>query len=247
MIASLIDQRTAGRLRLSAAELAFLASLEQRTLKFRRHQLIQPAGEPAGEAYVLRSGWAMTLSQLESGARQVRRLHFPGDMLAMPSLAMRHHAADVEAVSDVVVSRFRRSDFAQMFERFPRLTGLMFVFAQAERLVLGDLMAVIGRESSKARMAFLLVDILHRLRRIDPAMTNRFEMLLTRAQMAEVIAITPVHTSRMWSRMIAEGFIRPAGRILEIVDEPGLVALSGYVDRTEDLDFSWLPPSRDTR
>ena len=78
-------------------------------------------------------------------------------------------------------------------------------------------------------------------------MTNRFEMLLSRAQMAEVIAITPVHTSRMWSKLIAEGFIRLDGRILEIVDEPGLAALSGYVDRTEDLDFSWLPPSRDTR
>lgn len=243
MIASLIDERTAGQLHLSPAELAFLASLEARTVSYRRHEMIQRSGTPSGEAYVLRSGWAMSLSQLESGARQVRRLHFPGDMLAMPSLAMRHHAVDVEAASDVSVSPFRRSDFARMFEEFPRLAGLMFVFAQAERLVLGDLMSVIGREPSKARMAFLLVDILHRLRRIDPAVTNRFRMLLTREQMAEIVAITPVHASRMWSELIAEGLIRVEGRMVEIVDEAALTALSGYVDRTDDLDFNWLPGS----
>ncbi len=240
MIASLIDQRTAGHLRLSPAELDFLASLEQRNLAFRRHQLIQRSGEPAGVAFVLRSGWAMSLSQLASGARQVRRLHFPGDMLAMPSLAMQHHAVDVEAVSDVVVSPFRRSDFARLFEQFPRLAALMFMFAQAERITSGDRLCCLSRLPAKARMAFLLVDILQRLRAADAVTGSSFRMHLTREQMADVTGMTAVHASRMWSALLTEGSIRCDGSIVTVVEEERLRRLSGYIDRSREFDFGWL-------
>jgi CRP/FNR family transcriptional regulator len=242
MIASLLDKRIAKRVRLSSDEITFLDSLASRRIALGRHQSIRRSGDPAGEGFVLQSGWAMSFSQLRNGSRQVRRLHFPGDLLAMPSLAMRHHAEDIEAVSDVVVAPFDRRAFAVLFERFPRLAALFFMFAQAERITFGDRLCL-GRASAKARMAFLLLDILNRLRPIDESVSCAFRMHLMREQMAEVTGMTAVHASRTWSRLIADGLIRWEGGIVTILDETRLVELSGYVNRTEELDFSWLPKS----
>jgi CRP-like cAMP-binding protein len=198
-------------------------------------------GDPVNEAFVLKSGWAISYSQFPDGARQIRRLHLPGDLLAMPSLALRHHAENVEALTPAIVSPFERSFFSQLFVEHPRLAAIMFIFAQQERTTSGDRMGCIGRLECKPRLAFLLLDIFDRLRAIDAADGATFDIHLTREQMAEMTGMTPIHASRMWSELIAEGAIAADGHRITILDEARLQSLSGYVNRALDLDFSWVP------
>ena len=55
-----------------------------------------------------------------------------------------------------------------------------------------------------------------------------------------MIGVTPVHASRTWSALLAEGMVRCEGRTVTIVDE-GLLAERGYyLDRDGDFDFDWL-------
>lgn len=233
--------RLAKRLDLTDEELRFLDSLGAETTRYRRGQVIQRAGERAGHAYVLKSGWAVTLSDFPDGSRQVRRLHLPSDLLGMPSMAMQHHVADIEAVSDVVVAPFRKASLAILIQRYPRLAAIMFMFAQEERVTFGDRLCSLSRLPCKGRMAFLLMDVLTRLRKVDPEVSFSFEMHLTRAQMGEITGMTAVHASRMWSELMAEGAIGREGEFVTIRDEARLVGLSGFVDRSLDLDFGWLP------
>ena len=226
-------------LRLDREESSFLASLEARSVAYRRHRTIVRAGDPADEAFVLRSGWVMSYSQFPDGGRQVRRLHFPGDLLAMPSVPLNRYAEDVETLSEAVVSPFPKHLLAGLFGH-PRLAAIMFMFAQAERITSGDRLCCLSRMPAKARMAFLLVDILDRLRSADAATGCSFRMHLTREQMADVTGMTSVHASRMWSALIADGSIRCDGSIVTILEEERLRRLSGYVDRSRELDFGWL-------
>ena len=55
-----------------------------------------------------------------------------------------------------------------------------YMFAQAERITAGDRLASVGHNCAKKRLAFLLVDILHRLRSADRSVTSSFHMHLTR-------------------------------------------------------------------
>ncbi|HKP34445.1 MAG TPA: Crp/Fnr family transcriptional regulator [Sphingomicrobium sp.] len=184
------------------------------------------------------TGWVMSYSRFPEGA-QVRRLHFPGDLLAMPSIPMRHHAEDIEALSDAVISPFPKQLLAGLF-KMPRLTAIMYMLAQAERITAGDRLANIGRNSARGRLAYLLLDILHRLRSTDPSVTDTFYMHLTREQVGQFSGITTVHASRMWSTLVEEGFIRSNGHIVTILDESGLVRLSHYRDLNSDFDHHWL-------
>ena len=66
-------------------------------------------------------------------------------------------------------------------------------------------------------------------------------MHLTREQMGDITAMTSVHASRTWSRLIAERLIETDDPLVIIRDEPRLVELSGYVNRWRGLDSGWLP------
>lgn len=203
--------------------------------------MIQRAGDPMRNAFILQQGWVISYTQLADGSRQIRRLHLPGDVVAAPSMAMRHHAEDIEALTQTVVSPFARARFSEMFERHPRLTAIMFMFAQLERITYGDRLSCLGRFDCKSRLAFLLIDTLNRMRAIDPAIRQTFTMHLTREQMAEITGMTPIHASRMWSELLAERAIRTEGPVVTIVDEQRLARLSAYVNRFADMDFSWIP------
>ena len=231
--------RVRRRFSIREEETAFLEKLQASPVRVRPGQRIVSAGDPAEQAFVLMTGWVMSSSRCADAGQQVRRLHFPGDLLAMPSIPMRHHAEDIEALSHAVVSPFPKRLLAGLFA-LPRLTAIMYMFAQAERITAGDRLVNLGRNSAKARVAYLLLDILHRLRSADRSVTDTFYMHLTRDQIAQFAGMTPVHASRMWTALIADGLIACTGRTVTIVDEPALASLSNYRDLDSDFDYQWL-------
>jgi CRP/FNR family transcriptional regulator len=232
-------ERVTRRFRIDPSEIAFLERLEETAMPVKRGHLIAQEGDPAEHAFVLMTGWVMSCSRFPDGSHQVRRLHFPGDLLAMPSIPMRHFAEDLEALSDALIAPFSKRVLTELFN-MPRLAAIMYMFAQAERITAGDRLASLGHDSAKARVAFLLVDILHRLRSADHTVANSFFLHLTREEIAHVTGITPVHASRMWSALIADGLISCDGRTVTIVDEERLACLGHYTDRDGDFDYHWL-------
>jgi len=232
-------ERVTRRFTLDPAEIAFLEKLEANPVPVRRGQTIVEEGDLADRAFVLASGWVLSGTRFPDGSNQIRRLHFPGDLLAMPSVPMRHHAEDLEAISDALIAPFPKALLAELFG-MPRLAAIMYMFAQAERITAGDRLASVGHNCAKKRLAFLLVDILHRLRSADSRVTDSYYMHLTREQMAHVIGVTPVHASRTWSALLAEGVVRCEGRTVTIVDERQLARRAYYFDRDTDFDFHWL-------
>ena len=231
--------RVTRRFEVDEREIAFLEALEAQPAPVKRGKIIVEEGERAEHAFVLMAGWVMSSTRFADGSQQVRRLHFPGDLLAMPSVPMRHHAEDLEAISDGLIAPFPRAKLAELFA-MPRLAAIMYMLAQSERITAGDRLANAGHNCAKARMAFLLVDILHRLRSADCSITNAFTRHLTREQISHVIGTTPVHASRTWSAILAAGLIRCEARLITILDEPRLVELAQYHDRDGDFDQDWL-------
>lgn len=232
-------ERLSRRFELDPREIAYLERLESRPVRVIRGQRIAEEGTAAARAFVLISGWVLSGTRFPDGSNQIRRLHFPGDLLAMPSVATRHHAEDLEAISDALIAPFPKGWLQGLFA-MPRLAAIMYMLAQAERITAGDRLASVGHNCAKKRLAYLLVDILCRLRSAEPGLTNSYYMHLTREQMAQVMGVTPVHASRTWSALLAEGAIRCEGRMVTIVDERQLAERAHYLDRDRDFDFPWL-------
>ena len=226
---------------LTSGERKALEKLEERQRHVRRGAILQRENEACGELFVLRKGLMMSYVLLDDGSRQILRFLFPGDMLGVASLIYRKAPETLCALSDCTVSPFDRNQLSELIAGHPRLSAMILVHCQVERVALTDRLAALGRTSAKARVAALLLELRNRLRATDKSVEDEFTLGLTQEEVGDATGLTAVHVNRMLRQLEEEGLIaRENGRVT-LVDEASLSRAANYVNRFERLDLSWLP------
>ena len=226
---------------LTQGERRALDKLEERQRHVRRGAVVQRENETCGELFILRKGLMMSYVLLDDGSRQILRFLFPGDMLGMSSAIYSEASETLCALSDCVVSPFDRSQLAELITSHVRLSAMILVYCQIERVALTDRLAALGRTSAKARVAALLLERRNRLRATDKSIANAFALGLTQEEIGDATGLTAVHVNRMLRQLEEEGMIaRDSGKVT-LLDERGLGRAANYVNRFERLDLSWLP------
>lgn len=227
---------------LCAREQAALGRLEERQRTVRRGATLVREHDVSTELYILQSGMMMSFVILADGSRQILRFLFPGDLISLPSLVYTTAPETVAALSDSVVCPFDRAMLAQLAMRQPRLFLAMVALDQAERVMLTDRLAGLGRTSAKARVASVLLHVRDRLRRFDGTVGDSFVPGLTQEEIGDATGLTAVHVNRMLRQLEEEQLIaRDSGRVT-LLDERKLIRAANYVDRLSAIDLSWLPP-----
>lgn len=229
---------------LTPGERSALNKLEERQRHVRRGAVLQRENEATGELFILRKGVMMSYVLLDDGSRQILRFHFPGDMLGISSAIYLEAAETLAALSDCVVCPFDRAAMASIMADHPRLSAMVLVYSQVERVALTDRLAALGRTSAKARVAALLLELRNRLRATDKSITNTFPLGLTQEEVGDATGLTAVHVNRMLRQLEDDGLIAREGGRVTIVDERALARAANYVNRYEGLDLSWLPSPR---
>jgi CRP/FNR family transcriptional regulator, anaerobic regulatory protein len=235
-LAKWLDQK----ITLNASEKAALRKLESNQRRIRRGSLLLRENEPTGELYILREGWVFSFMILHDGSRQILRQYFPGDMLGLGGLTFAESNESLIAVTDSVVGVFDKPLLANILAEHPRLGPLFFLLAQAERAIANDRLAAIGRTTAKARVGALLLNMLDRLRMLDPTISNSFSLPLTQEEIGDSVGLTAVHVNRMMRALDEDGLIKRSGNMLHIRDEARLIRISNYVNRLAALDMGWL-------
>jgi CRP/FNR family transcriptional regulator len=229
---------------LTDGERGALEKLEERQRHIRRGAVLQRENEAAGELFILRKGLMMSYVLLDDGSRQILRFLFPGDMLGVSSAVYQEAPETLCALADCIVSPFDRAALAEMMVAHPRLSALILVQSQIERVALTDRLAALGRTSAKARVAALLLELRNRLRATDKSVANVFTLGLTQEEVGDATGLTAVHVNRMLRQLEEDGLIaREAGKVT-LIDERALARAANYVNRYEGLDLAWLPRPR---
>ena len=143
-----------------------------------------------------------------------------------------------------MVCPFDRAALADLIVEHPRLSALLLVYCQIERVALTDRLAALGRTSAKARVAALLLELRNRLRATDKNIASVFALGLTQEEIGDATGLTSVHVNRMLRQLEEEGLIaRDSGKVT-LIDERALARAANYVDRYAALDLGWLPKPR---
>lgn len=229
---------------LTAGERAALEKLEERQRHVRRGAVLQRENEAGGELFILRKGLMMSYVLLDDGSRQILRFLFPGDMLGVSSAVYREAPETLAALSDCVVCPFDRAALSEMVVAHPRLSAMVLVYSQIERVALTDRLAALGRTSAKARVAALMLELRNRLRAMDKTIADAFTLGLTQEEIGDATGLTAVHVNRMLRQLEEEGLIAREGGRVTIRDERALARAANYVNRYEGLDLGWLPSPR---
>jgi CRP/FNR family transcriptional regulator len=229
---------------LTSGERATLVALEQMPRQFRRGSVIRRERDRSDDLYIVRSGWLFSSVIMDTGKRQILRFHFPGDLVGLGSGALSEAAETLVAVADLELCVLNRSLLRTLFTDQPRLAAMLFILAQADHIALADRLASIGQMSAKARVAGVLADILVRSRVLDEKITDTFTLGLTQEEVGDATGLTGVHVNRMVRSLVEDCVIARANGNVRVLDERRLMQLANYVDRSAEIDKSWLPASR---
>lgn len=211
---------------LTPAELTTLARYTHKTRRAEGAELIGDSTAISSYANVM-SGVVKLTKVLEDGRQQVVGLQFAPDFLGRPFA--RENVVTAEAASEVELCVVPRPALEQMMERTPALEHRLMQQTLRELDDARDWMLTLGRKTAQEKVAsFLLLIATHTDPAADIAVSARFDLPLTRADIADFLGLTIETVSRQLTKLRQMGAIRIENiRVVEIPDLERLRTLCG--------------------
>ncbi|WP_158588409.1 Crp/Fnr family transcriptional regulator [Henriciella mobilis] len=218
-----------------------MADLERNRNEARSGDVIVEAGAPCNDLFVLKKGWLISESFSSGGQRTIVRVHLPGDIIGSSQVPYAATPYRIIARSDAILCPFPRKNMSNLLERSPRLASLLLTIAMIESAEQEDRASVFRRNSAVAKLALFAQQTFGRLKLMNPLLRDSFHCPLNQTDIGDVVGMTSVHVSRTFSRLEEEGALKRHGSLIRLIDEDELSACSGYIDRYDQLDLSWIP------
>jgi CRP/FNR family transcriptional regulator len=209
---------------LDAKELDELARIG-RHRTYERGETIFAAGDDSLACATLISG-AVKLSLFDrDGTERIVGLVHPSGFLGQLFASTSHHQATALTASRLCV--FPRGDFERLMSDHPKLTRTLLERTLAELDSSRELTELIGRRDVKARLAGLILAFARAAAPSPCGMAARFDLPLTREEIASLIGTTIETVSRRLTELERDGMIeRQGARGLLVRDAPRLSTLA---------------------
>ena len=144
-----IDQpRVATFASYTADDLAAFALLTGPVREIARGKVLRNQGDPSPNVYRLTKGWLECIITTAEGGRQITKVHLPGDLVGMPSLAASEGAETITALTDAVVEVIALEAFSRVCREYPRFVMMLFLWSQEERIRLMHQLTLVGKARS---------------------------------------------------------------------------------------------------
>ncbi len=210
---------------LSAEELLTL-SAHTRLVNYQSGDELAGERMPAESYATVIRGVVKLTKRLEDGRQQIVGLQFAPDLLGR--LNANENAVSVEAASDVNLCRIPKAALERMVKSNPALAERLMAQALRELDEARDWMVTLGRKTAAEKVAsFLLLIATH----LDPETVGdkrRFELPLSRADIADFLGLTVETVSRQLSKLRTDGVISiVANRHIEVPKLSKLKACCG--------------------
>ena len=161
------------------------------------------------------------------GKEQILGLAFPADFIGRPFGQSTPYS--VEALTDVLVCVFRRTDFDRFAREHPSLEHKLLERTLTELDRTRKWMLLLGRMTAEQRVATFLLDLSSRFPSDDQAgdLADGFELKLSRGQIADVLGLTIETVSREFTKLKKAGIVSlPNRREVAIEDREALEDLA---------------------
>ena len=188
-----------------------------RTRKLKKGETLFSAGMSEAACATLKSGaLKITATDADGRERILSLVHPSGFVGEMFGPYMRH---DVVALGDSELCVFSGPAFADAIERYPRLGHALLRRTQEDLFASRELLALTGNGSAEQRVAGALLSLARAASDSPCHPATRFDLPLSRGELADMLGITIETVSRMLTRFERDGSIRREGkRGIELVD-----------------------------
>jgi len=192
-----------------------------------RRELLREGARPAA-AFLILSGVAGRFVSNPSGRAQCVAYLLGGDLCgkrAFLSLPMDHSVRTLSAVDAAAIPR---DAVDRLSGSFPNIAKAFQRLSAIEAAVSRQWLLNVGHRSSLAALSHLFCELFSRLQTAGETAQNTCRLPFTQADLADALAITPVHLNRTLMKMSRMGLAVLRNGRLSILDMDGLRATAKF-------------------
>ena len=203
-----------------------------RTKEYKAGDVIFCDEEPTENYATIKNGIVKLSKILPDGRQQTIGLGFPPDFIGRAF--KDKNAAFASALTDVTVCTFPKNLFDDYLKEMPSLEHKLFELTLNELDSARDWMLMLGRMTALEKVATLLLSFserMHEARKLhgEASDINKFELLLTRAEISDFLGLTIETVSRQFSILKQKGLISIKNqRFIDVLDREALNELAGH-------------------
>lgn len=178
--------------------------------------------QPLRRLYAVRSGAFKSFRYDNDGEEQVIGFHFPGELFGLDAIYPKVHQCYVAPLVDSSACAIDYQRLDQFVDKVPALRRQLMRLMSRELGTRADFAR--NQRADQALAAFLL-DVAQRYgeRGCDE---NRFELLMTRRDIANLLRLRTETVSRVLRRFQDQGWLAVNRRFVEVLDRAALAAIA---------------------
>ena len=198
-----------------------------RTRKLMRGEMLFAAGDEEAACATLVSGALKVSSCDAEGDERILALIHPAGFAGELFQPFTHY--DVVALSDSQLCTFSQADMEAAVERYPALGLALLRRSQEDLHAARGLLSLTGKRDAASRVATLILALAQAASDSPCHPAERFELPLTRGEIANLASLTIETVSRRFSRLEKEGIIKREGaRGIALIDPTRLKEIADF-------------------
>lgn len=197
-------------------------------------------GEHKPDLHLILSGLACRYKILEDGSRQILGFLVAGDLCDAETFILKAMDHSISTLAPSLIAAIPGETIRDLLLNNPGIALALWWGTMQDVGVLRARIVDHGRRDAYSRIAFLIYEMLLRLRVVGVMEDTAFEFPVTQTDIADATGLTPVHVNRMLQRLREEGLIATEGRRWTVLDPEGLRKAANFnanylhLDRAHD-------------
>lgn len=204
------------------------------------HDVLNP-NAPFPGIHLILSGFACRYAVLQGGQRQILAYLVPGDVFDVGACFGQRSGSYVQSLSALRTTTLPLHELLSLAHQSPELVREFWRQMAVEEATTRQWQLNVGRRSAIQRLSHLLCECFTRLRAVGLANGDSCPLPMTQADIADALALTPVHINRTLSELRKAGLAVFKNRQLTILDAPALYAVAEFEPDYLQVEAVTLP------
>ncbi|WP_043839292.1 Crp/Fnr family transcriptional regulator [Muricoccus aerilatus] len=179
-------------------------------------------GEHSPDIHIVLSGLACRYKLLENGSRQIMAFLVPGHPCDAEIFILKEMDHSICALAPSVIASVPGDIMRDLMLHRPGIALAFWWNTLQDEGVLRERIIDEGRRDAYGRIAFLIYEVMLRMRAVGVIKDQSFDFPITQSDLADATGLTPVHVNRMLVKLREEELIAIEGRRWTVLNAAGL-------------------------
>jgi CRP-like cAMP-binding protein len=152
----------------------------------------------------------------------------PGDVFGLHAFLLTAMDHSIATLVPTRIASISRDTVFDLFEHHPRIGAALWWSACQRKAILRERIVALGRRSARGRVAYLLCELVWRLKAVGLAADHTIRLPLTQLELADALGLTSVHVNRTLQGFRRDNLISLAHHRLTLLDVEKLQKIAGF-------------------